>query len=65
MYKSIIKILTFNWAGSSVVVMFGSHPKGRGFKSRPVQKIVLIQMLATFYAQFLVIVDQNTMNFSK
>ena len=26
-------------AGSSGVVMFGSHPKGRGFKSRPVHRL--------------------------
>ena len=26
----------YNWAGSLGVVMFGSQPKGRGFKSRPV-----------------------------
>ena len=31
----------FQWAGSSVVVMFGSHPKGRGFKSRPVHRSLI------------------------
>ena len=52
-------------AGSLGVVIFGSQPKGRGFKSRPVQKSVSIKMLTSFYAQYLEIVDQNMMNFSK
>jgi hypothetical protein len=38
-------------AGSSEVVMFGSQPKGRGFKSRPVHKTLCMRGSGRNYAQ--------------